>query len=89
MALVLSVFSLNLMPGNQPSLWQLISKKLSGEANKVELEKLAQLTSSNYEAGLYHELISDYWKNTGFSNLQEAEDAYFRLLERIHESKKL
>jgi len=65
--------------------WDLIAKKLAGEATPGELKELEDLLRAHPE--LYYPLqtIADFWKSSNPGDRQAAEQAFDRHLDRIKE----
>jgi transmembrane sensor len=67
--------------------WNLIAKKLTGEATAEELRELESLLRNNPELHYPMQTIGDLWKSKGRSVKKEAEIAFNRHLDRIQELK--
>lgn len=65
--------------------WNLIAKKLAGEASSAELKELEDLLRAHPE--LYYPLqtIADFWRSSNPGDLKKAELAFDRHLDRIKE----
>ena len=67
--------------------WNLIAKKLSGEASPEELRELEALLRNNPELHYPMQTISDLWKGPGRGDKREAEIAFNRHLDRMNDLK--
>jgi len=65
--------------------WNLIAKKLMGEATPQELHELERLLKSNPELHYPMQTISDLWKSSVDPDKEEAEIAFSRHLDRLDE----
>ncbi|MHA4809201.1 FecR family protein [Flavitalea flava] len=65
--------------------WNLIAKKLSGEATPEELQELELLLRSNPELHYPMQTIADLWKSTGRQEQKKAEQAFNRHLDRMQD----
>ncbi len=63
--------------------WNLIAKKLAGEATTEELRELEALLRNNPELHYPVQTISDLWEHCSPADHQLAEDAFSRHLDRI------
>jgi ferric-dicitrate binding protein FerR (iron transport regulator) len=63
--------------------WNLIAKKLAGEASPAELAELEDLLRQNPELHYPLQTIADLWEHTGPADEKQAEEAFGRHLERI------
>lgn len=63
--------------------WNLIAKKLAGEATPAELNELQDLLRRNSELHYPVQTIADLWEHTSPINKKQAEDAFNRHLDRI------
>src|ERR1700759_799135 len=65
--------------------WDLIAKKLAREATPGELKELEDLLKAHPE--LYYPLqtVADFWKSSNPGDLEKAEQAFNRHLDRIKE----
>src|ERR1700754_657414 len=65
--------------------WDLIAKKLAREATPGELKELEDLLGAHPE--LYYPLqtVADFWKSSNPGDLEKAEQAFDRHLDRIKE----
>jgi len=63
--------------------WNLIAKKLAGEASLPELEELESLLRNNPELHYPVQTIADLWEHTSPTDKNQAEAAFDRHLERI------
>jgi transmembrane sensor len=68
---------------NKDNAWDLIAKKLAGEATLQELEELEDLLRKN--PGLYYPLqtVADLWMHTSSDDRTQAEEAFSRHLDRM------
>src|ERR1700731_4424420 len=67
--------------------WNLIAKKLMGEATPQELHELESLLRNNPELHYPMQTISDLWKSSVDPDKEEAEIALSRHLDRLKELK--
>jgi ferric-dicitrate binding protein FerR (iron transport regulator) len=67
--------------------WNLIAKKLMGEATPQELHELESLLRNNPELHYPMQTISDLWKSSVDADKEEAEIAFSRHLDRLKELK--
>lgn len=65
--------------------WNLIAKKLSGEATPEELQELELLLRSNPELHYPMQTIADLWRSTGRQEQKKAEQAFNRHLDRMRD----
>lgn len=65
---------------NQDKLWNLLTKKLAGEALEEELVELDALILLNPGAQYQADLITEMWKQQGKQNIQAGEAAFMRHL---------
>lgn len=65
--------------------WNLIAKKLMGEASPEELQELERLLKNNPDLHYPMQMISDLWKSSAGPDKEEAETAFSRHLDRIKE----
>jgi len=63
--------------------WNLIAKKLAGEASPAELQELEALLRSNPELHYPVQTIADLWEHTSPDDKMQAEEAFNRHLDRI------
>ncbi len=72
---------------DQAYVWNLVAKKLAGEASEEELRTLEQLL--NHNPALHHpvETITHLWLHSNPQAHRLAEQAFFRHLERMHDLK--
>jgi len=63
--------------------WNLIAKKLAGEASPAELQELENLLRSNPELHYPVQTIADLWEHNPPANKKAAEEAFDRHLDRI------
>ena len=63
--------------------WNLIAKKLAGEATPAELKELEDLLRSNPELHYPVQTIADLWEHTAPVDKKQAEEAFGRHLDRI------
>lgn len=63
--------------------WNLIAKKLAGEASPAELQELEALLRSNPELHYPFQTIADLWEHTGPNDRAQAEEAFNRHVDRI------
>lgn len=63
--------------------WNLIAKKLAGEASPAELQELEVLLRSNPELHYPVQTIADLWEHTSPDDKMQAEEAFNRHLDRI------
>ena len=63
--------------------WNLIAKKLAGEATPAELQELETLLRNNPELHYPVQTIADLWEHTSPADKQQAEEAFNRHIERI------
>jgi transmembrane sensor len=68
-------------------IWNLIAKKLSGEANEEELKELEALLRENPDLHYPVQTIMDLWKSNTRFDQEEAHEAFKRHLERLEELK--
>jgi transmembrane sensor len=67
--------------------WNLIAKKLAGEATPEELRELEALLRNNPELHYPMQTVSDLWESSADDAKREAETAFSRHLDRIRELK--
>src|SRR3982074_2092638 len=65
--------------------WNLIAKKLSGEASPEELRELERLLRSNPELHYPLQTITDLWSPAAPARRKEAEQAFKRHLDRMQD----
>jgi len=65
--------------------WNLIAKKLSGEASPEELQELERLLRSNPELHYPLQTITDLWSPAAPARRKEAEQAFKRHLDRMQD----
>jgi transmembrane sensor len=65
--------------------WNLIAKKLAGEATPQELRELEVLLRNNPELHYPVQTIADLWEHTSSADRRLAEEAFGRHLDRIEE----
>jgi len=63
--------------------WNLIAKKLAGEASSTELQELEGLLRSNPELHYPVQTIADLWEHTSPDDRTQTEEAFNRHLDRI------
>jgi len=63
--------------------WNLIAKKLAGEASPSDLQELEALLRSNPELHYPVQTIADLWEHTSPADKKQAEEAFGRHLDRI------
>lgn len=63
--------------------WNLIAKKLAGEASPAELQELEVLLRGNPELHYPVQTIADLWEHTSPDDRMQAEEAFNRHLDRI------
>jgi transmembrane sensor len=71
----------------QDHIWNLIAKKLSGEATEPELRELEKLLRENPELHYPVQTIMDLWSSDMQFDQQEAHEAFNRHIERMKELK--
>ena len=64
-------------------IWNLIAKKLSGEASQAELQELEKLLRDNPDLHYPVQTIIDLWLADSHFNQQEAHEAFNRHLQRL------
>src|SRR6516165_1771660 len=67
----------------QEHIWNLIAKKLSGEASEEDLRDLEALLRNNPELHYPTQTIADLWNSQGPNNPKEALDAFDRHINRM------
>lgn len=67
-------------------IWNLVARKLSGEAGSAELEELELLMSRTPELHFSMEILQDLWNNKPEVNSQYSENQYQELVKRLHHS---
>jgi transmembrane sensor len=72
---------------HQEQAWNLIAKKLSGEATPEELQELELLLRSNPDLHYPMQTVSEIWNQAAPDDRQAAEQAFDRHLERMQELK--
>ena len=68
---------------NQEQIWNLIAKKLSGEASEEELDLLANLLKKNPDLHYPMQTIMDLWKHNKHLNKQNSDNAFDRHISRM------
>ncbi len=68
---------------NQEQIWNLIAKKLSGEATQEELDLLASLLRNNPDLHYSMQTITDLWKHNPHKISQVPENAFNRHVSRM------
>ncbi|GGB11644.1 FecR family protein [Puia dinghuensis] len=63
--------------------WNLIAKKLAGEATSTELKELEDLLRNNPELHYPVQTIADLWQHASPADQKQAEEAFDRHLDRI------
>jgi transmembrane sensor len=71
--------------GEKTTMWNLIAKKLAGEASPDEIRELERLLKNNPELHYPMQTISDLWKSLPIPDREEAENAFSRHLDRMKE----
>jgi transmembrane sensor len=64
-------------------IWDLIAKKLAGEAGETELQELEELLRRNPELHYPIQTVADLWDHTSPTDKHMAEEAFSRHLDRI------
>jgi len=67
-------------------IWNLMARKLSGEASLQELEELEMHLSLTPELHFSMEILQDLWNNKPAVNSQYSETKYQELVNRLHQS---
>jgi transmembrane sensor len=70
---------------DKKAIWNLIAKKLAGEASPEEIRELERLLRSNPELHYPMQTISDMWNSSADPDKDEAELAFSRHLDRMQE----
>src|SRR5277367_1142482 len=70
---------------DKKAMWNLIAKKLAGEASPDEIRELERLLKNNPELHYPMQTISDIWNSSAEPDRNEAEEAFSRHLERMKE----
>jgi ferric-dicitrate binding protein FerR (iron transport regulator) len=65
---------------NQDQFWNLLAKKLSGEASEEEIRELAAMIKTNPELSFAAQNVVDLWKVKPIENKQAAEEAFQKLM---------
>jgi len=68
---------------NQQQIWNLIAKKLSGEASNEELDLLADLLKKNPDLHYPMQTITDLWKHNKHHIKQTSDNAFDRHISRM------
>lgn len=68
---------------NQEHIWNLIAKKLSGEASEEELDLLANLLKKNPDLHYPMQTITDLWKHNKHNIKQTSDNAFDRHISRM------
>ncbi len=68
---------------NTAHIWNLIARKVSGEAVQEDLDKLEQLLRQNPEGHYAMEILHDLWKNEADPNKQYAEQSFKELVQKM------
>src|SRR5450631_1725656 len=68
-------------------IWNLIAKKLAGEASETELKELEKLLRDNPDLHYPVQTIIDLWKSDARFDREEAHEAFRRHVERMGELK--
>lgn len=63
--------------------WNLVAKKLAGEASTAELQELEALLRDNPDLHYPIQTIADLWEHTSSADKKQAEEAFGRHLDRI------
>jgi ferric-dicitrate binding protein FerR (iron transport regulator) len=71
--------------GDKTTIWNLIGKKLAGEASPDETRELERLLKNNPELHYPMQTINDLWKSLPVPDREEAENAFSRHLGRMKE----
>jgi transmembrane sensor len=71
--------------GDKKATWNLIAKKLAGEASPEDIRELERLLKNNPELHYPMQTISDMWKSSVSPDSKEAEAAFNRHLDRMQE----
>jgi transmembrane sensor len=71
--------------GDKKTMWNLIAKKLAGEAAPEEVRELERLLKNNPELHYPMQTISDLWKSSPDPDMEEADTAFSRHLDRMKE----
>jgi transmembrane sensor len=70
---------------DKKAVWNLIAKKLAGEASPEEIRELERLLKNNPEVHYPMQTISDIWNSSASPDKNEAEAAFSRHLDRMLE----
>jgi transmembrane sensor len=70
---------------DKKAIWNLIAKKLAGEASPEEVRELERLLRNNPELHYPMQTISDMWNSSAKPDRNEAERAFSRHLDRMNE----
>jgi transmembrane sensor len=70
---------------DKKAIWNLIAKKLAGEASPEEIRELERLLKNNPELHYPMQTISDIWYSSASPDREEAEIAFSRHLDRMLE----
>ena len=71
----------------EEKIWNLIAKKLSGEASEAELKELEQLLRNNPDLHYPVQTVIDLWKSDNRFDQEQAHEAFRRHVERMGELK--
>src|SRR6202012_3823323 len=64
-------------------IWQLMARKLSGEATEEEIKELELLQQQHPEMTYSFQMLSDLWRSQSEKDQTETEDAFSRHLTRM------
>lgn len=66
-------------------IWELMARKMSGEASSEELEELDLILRNNPHLHFSVQAFADLWKHSSYRNLAESKDAYDRHLDKMRD----
>lgn len=66
-------------------IWELMARKMSGEASSEELEELDLILRTNPHLHFSVQAFADLWKHSSYRNLTESKQAYERHFEKMLE----
>lgn len=80
---VLSIIALHMGTEHKEYVWNLIAKKLAGEATPQELAELGDLLRNNPELYYPFQTVADLWLHSSPNDKKQVEDALNRHLDRM------
>lgn len=76
----------NIYNSEENRIWNLIARKLSGEATAEELKELEDTRHQDSETNNYVEFLSSWWMMSEKANQEEINKAFQNHMERMHKT---